>query len=87
MVLPTPKKITSRLPRNLTSFRSRKNELSAEDVAARGYNLDLKNPHTPDAKSHDPDELLARYAEQQTGIQSIRNQLKAILSDALGGKA
>jgi type I restriction enzyme M protein len=62
-------------------------KVSARDVAARGYNLDLKNPHAPDTVSHDPEELLALYAEQQQGIQSIRNQLKAILADALGGKA
>jgi type I restriction enzyme M protein len=62
-------------------------KISAEDVVARGYNLDLKNPHTPDKESHDPDELLARYAAQQAGIQSLRDQLKAILSDALAGDA
>lgn len=60
-------------------------KISAEDVAARGYNLDLKNPHTPDKESHDPDELLARYAAQQAGIQSLRDQLKTILADALAG--
>lgn len=73
-------------------FRARKEteqawKISAADVAARGYNLDLKNPHTPEAESHDPDELLARYAQQKAGIQSIRDQLKSILADALGGKA
>ena len=62
-------------------------KISAEDIAARGYNLDLKNPHTPDKESHDPDELLARYAAQQAGIQSLRDQLKAILADALAGDA
>ena len=70
-------------------FRARKEteqawKISAADVAARGYNLDLKNPHTPEAESHDPDELLARFAQQQAGIQSIRDQLKGILADALG---
>lgn len=62
-------------------------KISAADVASRGYNLDLKNPHTPEVESHDPDELLARYAQQQDSIQSIRDQLKGILSDALGGEA
>lgn len=62
-------------------------KISAEEAAARGYNLDLKNPHTPEAESHDPDELLALYAEQQAGIQSIRDQLKTILAEALGGRA
>ena len=73
-------------------FRARKEteqawKISAADVAARGYNLDLKNPHTPEAESHDPDELLERYARAQADIQSIRDQLKGILADALGGKA
>jgi type I restriction enzyme M protein len=58
-----------------------------EDVAARGYNLDLKNPHIADRESHDPDELLARYAAQQGGIQSLRDQLKVVLADALAGGA
>jgi type I restriction enzyme M protein len=62
-------------------------KISAADVAARGYNLDLKNPHTPDKESHDPDELLALYAAQQAGIQSLRDQLKIILADALAGDA
>lgn len=62
-------------------------KISAADVASRGYNLDLKNPHMPEMESHDPDELLARYAQQQQSIQSIRDQLKVILADALGGKA
>lgn len=69
-------------------FRARKEteqawKISAEEVAARGFNLDLKNPHSPDRESHDPDELLALYTEQQAGIQSIRSQLKGILADAL----
>jgi hypothetical protein len=34
--------------------------------------------------SHDPDELLAAYAKQQEDIQNLRDQLKGILSDALG---
>jgi type I restriction enzyme M protein len=72
-------------------FRARREteqawKISAQDVAARGYNLDLKNPHTPEAESHDPDELLARYADQQRDIQSIRDKLKRILADALGDR-
>jgi type I restriction enzyme M protein len=73
-------------------FRARKEteqawKISAEEVAARGYNLDLKNPHTPDRDSHDPDELLSRYAEQQASIQSLRDQLKTVLANALAGQA
>ena len=73
-------------------FRSRKHteqawKISAEEVAERGYNLDLKNPHTPEAVDHDPDDLLQSYAEQQASIQTIRDQLKGILANALGGDA
>jgi type I restriction enzyme M protein len=70
-------------------FRARREteqawKINAEEVAVRGYNLDLKNPHTPEAEGHDPDELLARYADQQRDIQSIRDQLKTLLAEALG---
>lgn len=73
-------------------FRARKEteqawKISAADVAARGYNLDLKNPHQAESISHDPDALLMAYADQQRDIQSIRDQLKGILAAALGGKA
>lgn len=59
--------------------------VSAEDVEASGFNLDRKNPHTPDRESHDPDELLAQYAVQQGEIQGLRDRLKAILAEALAG--
>ncbi len=59
-------------------------KISAEDVAARGYNLDMKNPHQGKEISHNPDELLVNYIAQQDAIQSLRDQLKDILSDALG---
>jgi len=50
---------------------------------ARNYNLDIKNPHQAEQISHDPEELLAQYAQQQAEIQNIRNQLKNILAEAL----
>ncbi|WP_339825514.1 hypothetical protein [uncultured Parasphingorhabdus sp.] len=53
-------------------------------MAARGYNLDMKNPHQGKEISHNPDELLVNYIAQQDAIQSLRDQLKDILSDALG---
>lgn len=73
-------------------FQSRKEteqawKVSAEEVAARGYNLDMKNPHEAAGISHDPDELLETYAKQQEKIQSLRCQLKGILAEALGSEA
>lgn len=59
--------------------------VSADELAANNYNFDLKNPHEDDKISHDPDELLDSYDKAQSDIQALRDQLKAILSDALNG--
>ena len=53
------------------------------DIKARNYNLDIKNPHSPDAVVHDPDELLADYAALQVRIGETRGELKATLAAAL----
>jgi type I restriction enzyme M protein len=53
------------------------------DIVARNYNLDIKNPHVGEQVSHDPDELLRQYEQQQADIAGLRNQLKAILHEAL----
>jgi len=63
-------------------------KVSIDDIKARNYNLDIKNPHVGEQISHDPDELLKIYAMQQKEIQKLRDQLKTILAAALnGGKA
>jgi type I restriction enzyme M protein len=62
-------------------------KVSADDIKARNYNLDIKNPHSPDAEVHDPDALLADYAALQQRIGQTRDQLKAVLAAALEGKA
>jgi type I restriction enzyme M protein len=59
-------------------------KVSLDDIKARNYNLDIKNPHVGEQISHDPDELLWKYEQQQKSISGIRDQLKAILSEALG---
>lgn len=60
-------------------------KVSLEDIIARNYNLDIKNPHVGEVVNHDPEELLAEYAKQQSEIQILRDQLKEILGDALTG--
>ena len=57
-----------------------------EQIIDRNYDLDIKNPHVVEQVVHDPNELLAEYAKQQDEIQGLRDQLKTILADALGGK-
>lgn len=58
-------------------------KVSVDDIKARNYNLDVKNPHVGEQVSHDPDELLRKYEQQQKSIGSLRDQLKAILTEAL----
>ena len=62
-------------------------KVSAADIKARNFNLDIKNPHSPDLVSHDPEELLLEFAQLQERIAKTRNELKAILASALEGKA
>ncbi|MDX0769592.1 N-6 DNA methylase [Sinorhizobium medicae] len=71
-----------------TRFRSRKSterawKVTADHVVGRNYNLDERNPHKPEAVSHDAEELLATYADSQKRVQELRDQLKEILSEAL----
>ena len=60
-------------------------QVSIDDIKARNYNLDIKNPHVGEQINHDPEQLLADYQQQQGEIQSLREQLKSILSGALTG--
>jgi type I restriction enzyme M protein len=52
-------------------------------VKARGYNLDFKNPHTVADNHGDPDELLAALTEAEGQANTLRDQLKTILAEAL----
>jgi type I restriction enzyme M protein len=61
-------------------------KVSIDNIKARNYNLDIKNPHQGELVNHDPDELLAKYKQQQAEIQEVRDQLRDILADALSDK-
>jgi type I restriction enzyme M protein len=58
-------------------------KVSVEEVKERGYNLDIKNPHTVDGDLGDPKQWLAKLdaAEGETAV--LRDQLKGILKEAL----
>jgi len=58
-------------------------KVGVEELQARNWNLDCKNPHIGERISHDPDELLRDYNQLQCEISSLRDQLKAVLSEAL----
>jgi len=52
-------------------------------IQVRNYNLDLKNPHTVAADHGDPEELLASLQAAEQKASALRDQLKAILAEAL----
>ena len=57
--------------------------VTAEEVKALGYNLDIKNPHTVADDHGDPETLLADLTAAEAETASLRDQLKAILAEAL----
>jgi type I restriction enzyme M protein len=58
-------------------------KMSADEVKARGYNLDIKNPHTTVDDHGDPKTLLAELTAAEAETAKLRDQLKAILAEAL----
>ncbi len=58
-------------------------KVTADEIKARGYNLDIKNPHTVKEDHGDPEELLADLTNAEAEVAAIRDQLKAILTEAL----
>jgi type I restriction enzyme M protein len=58
-------------------------KVTADEVKARGYNLDFKNPHTVADDHGNPEELLAKLEEAERQTAALRDQLKAILAGAL----
>ena len=57
--------------------------MSIADIAARGYNLDVKNPNIVDPTHRDPSELLAEYQKAQAAVAEVREQLRKELEAAL----
>jgi len=58
-------------------------KVTAEEVKARGYNLDIKNPHTIEDEHGDPEEMLAKLEQSEQETARLRDQLKGILEEAL----
>src|SRR5712672_1193785 len=58
-------------------------KVTADEVKARGYNLDFKNPHTVADDHGDPEILLADLNAAEAETAMLRDQLKAILAEAL----
>jgi type I restriction enzyme M protein len=58
-------------------------KVTAEEVKARGYNLDIRNPHTVADDHGDPELLLTELSAAEAEAGRLRDQLKAILAEAL----
>jgi type I restriction enzyme M protein len=58
-------------------------KVTTDEVKARGYNLDFRNPHTTADQHDDPEELLVKVTEAESEAASLREQLKSILAEAL----
>ena len=57
--------------------------VGADEIKARGYNLDIKNPHTEAEDYGDPETLLEELTSAEAEVISMRDQLKRILAGAL----
>ena len=58
-------------------------KISIDEIKARNYNLDFKNPHTVEKDHGDPAELLAKLEDSEKETAKLRDRLKAILAEAL----
>ncbi|MEN9933984.1 MAG: hypothetical protein RLZZ387_563 [Chloroflexota bacterium] len=54
-----------------------------EEIKARGYNLDIKNPHQVDEEHLDPEHLLASYRSLLAEVAEARDALKRELASSL----
>ena len=58
-------------------------KVGAEEIKARGYNLDIKNPHTEGEEYGDPEMLLAELESAEADVTAVRERLKVVLAEAL----
>jgi type I restriction enzyme M protein len=57
--------------------------ITADDIKARAYNLDIKNPHVVADDHGDPEALLAELNAAEDEATRLRDRLKTILEEAL----
>lgn len=58
-------------------------KVSKDEVIKRNYNLDFKNPNTPEEEIHEPEVLLGKYREVNMKIQALQESLLEELRDLL----
>jgi type I restriction enzyme M protein len=59
-------------------------KIAAQEIAARNYNLDCKNPHEVEVDHGDPDELMQEYLAIVNQLEAAQNALKQELMQSLG---
>lgn len=57
--------------------------VNAADIAANGYNLDIKNPNAEEESYRDPADLLADYQAATNQMHATQNALRDALAEAL----
>ena len=58
-------------------------KVDVAEIQARGYNLDIKNPHATEEQLGDPETLLAQLHDAEQDVASTRDRLKELLGEAL----
>jgi len=58
-------------------------KVKIDEIKARSFNLDFKNPHVIKEEHGDPAELLARLEQSESETAKLRVKLKSILEEAL----
>ncbi len=58
-------------------------KVSLKNIVDRGYNLDIKNPHTVEEELGDPETLLGQLETVEAQAAELRTRLKEILAEAL----
>ena len=58
-------------------------KVSTQEIKDRGYNLDIKNPHTAGEDYGDPEVLLEELTSAEAAVASMRDELQGILTEAL----
>ncbi|OIQ27145.1 MAG: DNA methyltransferase [Bacteroidetes bacterium MedPE-SWsnd-G2] len=58
-------------------------KVSVEDIKARNYNLDIKNPHQEVDDLGTPNEILQQYQQTESKILTIQEEIVNLLTEAL----
>jgi type I restriction enzyme M protein len=58
-------------------------KVTDDEIKARGYNLDFKNPNTIADDHDEPEELLSKLEVAESDASTLRDRLKSILAEAL----